>query len=246
MKAFIAILLGFLLLLAPVEPTTYSCDHTAPCGCSQNDVVIDKIVGGEAAPSSTWDWAVSLRDFEDDHFCGGSVVSASYVITAAHCVDNELTILLGMTVAVGMNRLDESSTVGQVRKVARVIRHPQYTASTHANDIALLVLESPLDISAYRSTARLCLPRLSQEHQVTMYPPNESTLVAVGWGTLYSGATSSPNSLQQVTIHEVPTDHQICSPSLHYPDLQFCAGIYGGGKGNIMFSNDLQNMRVYR
>ena len=48
---------------------------------------ITKIVGGQNAYSGEWPWQVALMD-EKGIFCGGSLVSNHYVITAAHCVEH--------------------------------------------------------------------------------------------------------------------------------------------------------------
>ncbi|CAF1390992.1 unnamed protein product, partial [Rotaria magnacalcarata] len=80
--------------------------------------------------------------------------------TAAHCVVDENNVLsTGLSIAVGMNRLTESTTVGQVRQVANIIRHPQYDPSSNGNDIAIISLDRPLDLSISASTASLCIPR---------------------------------------------------------------------------------------
>merc|ERR1711973_972235 len=50
----------------------------------------NKIVGGEEAEPNQWPWIVAL--FVDDAwFCGGSIISENWVMTAAHCVDGALS-----------------------------------------------------------------------------------------------------------------------------------------------------------
>lgn len=44
-----------------------------------------RIVGGRRASAGQFGHQVSLRYF-GHHICGGSIISASYVLTAAHCV----------------------------------------------------------------------------------------------------------------------------------------------------------------
>ncbi|CAF2395363.1 unnamed protein product [Rotaria sp. Silwood2] len=231
MKIFFTILFVYVCLVVQVASLTYFCDHSAPCGCSRNDAILNKIVGGEEAISSSWGWAVSLRDDGDNHICGGAIISPKYVVTAAHCVSDQNSLSTGMSVAVGMNRLSESDTVGQVRKVAEIIQHPRYDDSTHTNDIAVLRLNSSLDLSISASIVRLCLPRINVTSDIGKYPPDSTPLIAIGWGTLFFGSQNLPNQLQQVTVNEVPTNDFTCS--IYNSQLQFCAGVNGGGKGNL-------------
>ena len=55
-----------------------------------------RIVGGQVADPGEWRWHVQLHE-HGKQFCSGSLITAQWVITSAHCVDlwfNSLTIRL--------------------------------------------------------------------------------------------------------------------------------------------------------
>ena len=167
MATYLVILL-FHLAISPTYEVTYSCSSTASCGCSSAIATVSKIVGGEAAVGSSWGWAVALTYNSNYLFCGGSILSSSWILTAAHCVDNRVASLF--TVYAGSNNLQ---TFSQVRYVTRIYEHPDYDATTVVNDIALLQLSSPFNMSD-PGLAKICLPSYTSE----TYPPIDSTVNA--------------------------------------------------------------------
>ncbi len=54
-------------------------------GCDPEDMLDPRIVGGKEAGEGAYPFMVSLQD-NWGHFCGGSVISDRFVLTAAHCV----------------------------------------------------------------------------------------------------------------------------------------------------------------
>ncbi|CAF4716590.1 unnamed protein product, partial [Rotaria sp. Silwood2] len=73
----------------------YHCNENATCGCSKSFTLISCIIGGEAAAQQSWSWAVSIRS-NGDHFCGGSILSPSFIITAAHCFNDETDLKISL------------------------------------------------------------------------------------------------------------------------------------------------------
>ncbi|EDL81020.1 rCG31213, isoform CRA_b [Rattus norvegicus] len=58
-----------------------------------------RVVGGEDAVPNSWPWQVSLQYLKDDtwrHTCGGSLITTSHVLTAAHCINKDFTYRVGL------------------------------------------------------------------------------------------------------------------------------------------------------
>ena len=93
------------------------------------------VVGGTDAAAGDAPFMASLQDGTGFAFCGASVVSSTWVLTAAHCVaDGDASDLYVVT---GRTDLGNTAT-GQRIKVAAIHVHPSYDGNAH--DAALLRL----------------------------------------------------------------------------------------------------------
>lgn len=55
-------------------------------GFSPTTYMDPRIVGGQSAPIGRWPYIASLRDSQNNHYCGGTLILPGVVVTAAHCV----------------------------------------------------------------------------------------------------------------------------------------------------------------
>jgi trypsin len=93
--SFLAVALPALVLAAP---TPQDPDYTFP-----DDVPAEDIVGGTTAAAGEFPYIVSLQR-SGSHFCGGSLLNANTVITAAHCsVSSVIGTVSGLRVRAGSN-----------------------------------------------------------------------------------------------------------------------------------------------
>jgi secreted trypsin-like serine protease len=142
----------FMVITRQSHQYTYSCNSNAQCGCSANPASITRIVGGEAAGTSTWGWAVSIS-INGNSLCGGSVLSSTWIITAAHCLSGVRASQV--IVYAGSN----APFSGQSRTAYRTFVHPSYVSQTKVNDIALIQLGTPLTMTS--SVSSICIPSVS-------------------------------------------------------------------------------------
>ncbi|CAF3924807.1 unnamed protein product [Rotaria sp. Silwood2] len=212
-----------LYLIQPSYQVVYACNSKAVCGCSLNPVSITRIVGGENASEASWGWAVSIS-INETFLCGGSILSSSWIITAAHCVEN---FIASQFIIYAGSTLVWSGT--QNRSVAQIIVHPSYDSVTYINDIALLRLASPLMMSD-PNVSPICVPSVSSTILASdEFPTNGITVVAIGWGSLFENGQVS-TTLQQVALTIIDYESLTCSPLIVDQNTQVCAGMSGGGK----------------
>jgi secreted trypsin-like serine protease len=170
-------------------------------------------------------------DVKRTHICGGSIVNEWYVLTAAHCVDNDITSLYdNMSIAFGMyDQLEENQTL---REFDRIIIHPLWKQGKQfSNDIALLHLSEPLNFEINPFISRTCRPPpMNSTEYIINYPLNGTVLAAVGWGI--TSNSYSPEILQQVDLYSIHHNDSSCANFIYDYETQFCAGVENGRKSN--------------
>src|ERR1051325_6341176 len=109
------------------------------------------IVGGTTTTTTTYPFMMQITDASQNQFCGGTLVSATKVITAAHCMVGEST---GSVRVVG-GRTYLNGTNGTVSKVSKIWINPDYTDATNGDDVAVLTLSTsmPYTTASYVSSS---------------------------------------------------------------------------------------------
>ncbi|KAJ2859607.1 hypothetical protein FB639_005750, partial [Coemansia asiatica] len=199
-----------------------------------------RIIGGSETADNGAPYIVALssQGIQGTYYCGGTLISPSVVITAAHCVFNlggEPFPAQNITVGYGSSNRKELQTVKAISATA----HPKFIMP---NDIMDKV---SYDIAVIR------IPKLKMDEKtsyISVYNHDIKTgdkPVAFGWGatTADHDPKSIPEGLKSVEVtvgdvetcrkddlsYDSPNGDQICVLNKYDPGNSSCAGDSGTG-----------------
>ncbi|CAF0854945.1 unnamed protein product [Adineta ricciae] len=217
-----------------VQPISYPCNRSATCGCGPVSVSLTppRIVGGENALSYSWPMMVSIRfSFPARHWCGGSILSDSYILTAAHCLS--LYVLnppANITISASLTNLSDPNQI--LRRVDHIYIHPEYIGhqDNYRHDIAVLHLNESLAIENHSLLTRTCVHRVEPPALSKDYIKTGTPLAVIGWGRARPNSPFESTILQQVEVYAIDNDDPVCQDITNNTEIQFCAGLHRGGK----------------
>ncbi|XP_053930125.1 venom prothrombin activator trocarin-D isoform X2 [Cuculus canorus] len=175
-----------------------------------------RITGGTLCHRGHCPWQVLIRNSKDIGFCGGSLISSRWVVTAAHCLD----LVRPHHVTVGDFDKYQREFKEQKILVEQSWTHPHYDSNDYNSDIALLYLSSDVIFNEY--VIPICLPSPSLARLLS----EEGTIGMVsGWGATHNRG-STLRFLMKVQLPIVNMETCQRSTDRLITDNMFCAG-YG-------------------
>uniref|UniRef100_A0A8C0Y6F8 ST14 transmembrane serine protease matriptase a n=2 Tax=Cyprinus carpio TaxID=7962 RepID=A0A8C0Y6F8_CYPCA len=190
------------------------------CDCGKKAYTKSRIVGGQEADMGEFPWQVSLHIKNKAHVCGASIISDRWLVTAAHCVQDDPKIKYGQPgtweAYLGLHRQKEKQQATK-RLLKQIIPHKNYNSYTYDNDIALMELDSPVTFSA--TIRPICLPSATD-----VFPAGE-TVTITGWGATREGAPV----LQKANVRII--NSTVCDELMNgqITSRMTCAGVLTGG-----------------
>ncbi|XP_064550162.1 chymotrypsinogen B [Drosophila montana] len=174
----LALTLRWLCLLLLVHS---AAQFETDCGCRPGRREA-RIIAGASTHEGQFPWQASLELLHPSlgflgHWCGAVLIHQYWILSAAHCVHNDLfnlPIPPLWTVVLGEHDRNVETGNEQRIPVEKIVLHHQYHNFRH--DVVLMKLSKPADLSRSSHIRRICLPFMLRESPEAPAPTTEDVL----------------------------------------------------------------------
>lgn len=207
------ILLAPLLMMAMVMVEAKEANQQSP------DDSVSAIINGSPGSVSTYPWMVFLADVFEEQYCGASLVSETWVLTAAHCFvnnDDQIDLEEGAESIVVLNSdtANPLASDAEVGQIGQIVIHPSYNPDPETSDNL-----DDFDIALVELTAAVSLePVQLLSGSAPALTAGTETLI-MGWGTTAVGEDNQGTD---------PSD-ELLTANQQIVSFADCEDIYGDG-----------------
>ncbi|XP_069947152.1 hypodermin-B-like [Cherax quadricarinatus] len=214
-----------------------TCCLPRRCSCGVNNG--ERIVGGTELTLHKYPWLVGLKlpKKKDGYYCGGTIITARYIITAAHCLYDQDTgrVIKSKFLKVGVGDHNQWTTQDDVQGVTalvdvqNIIVHEKYSFFETYHDIGLVQLAQELDLVSHVELRAACLPT----DPSNMF--EGTTGMVYGWGIIHTTDLHQPGVVREVSVSILDQDCQ--GKRVGYVKItprMLCAGEEDGGKDTCL------------
>ncbi|XP_034133992.1 serine protease 1 isoform X3 [Drosophila guanche] len=178
-----------------------------------------RITNGKDAVENQFPYQVSLNFGSNSGgwFCGGSIISPEWILTAAHCTSGASSVTIGYGATVRT-----SPVLSQTVTSANFRQHESYNAIVLRNDISLI--KTPA-VSFTAGINKIKLPAISSSYSTYA----GQTAVASGYGKTSDASNSVASHLQYADLTVIPNnDCANTFGTLIVTPRVICVGTYNG------------------
>ncbi|HEX5923895.1 MAG TPA: serine protease, partial [Baekduia sp.] len=154
-----------------------------------------RVGGGSRAPTTDAPWQALV--LPDGYLCGGAILDATHVVTAAHCVyDDEHQEILAPSAITVHAGITNRFAPGQHPTVTAVSVYPGYDPDMQTGDVAILTLATPFSFTTTVQAIALT--------DVGYRPGSSDGLRLSGWGSDVARApgdtTTEPHPVDNLNV----------------------------------------------
>lgn len=184
-----------LLILPTLAVLCSAGEYTNETDVPTNLGSVQRIVGGQAITIRRVPYQVSVQRY-GSHWCGGSLITAQVVVSAAHCYydvrsPSQLNVRVGSTY---------SNRGGRLIKVSSFINHELYTTPEQSNQYDITLIKLAARVASSDTTRYIPLNREAVAPRTPCY--------VSGWGQITEKNTTLPLQLRGVQLNTI--DQQAC------------------------------------